>query len=293
MNRRKQTFLLFLFLVAALPAFTQPGYPQQYKEWRKKRIEALKAENGWLNLVGLLWLEHGKNTFGSGSNNHLVFPPESIPKYAGYFQRNGDSVTLVTADKVNITINGIPVKNTLLLANDSSVSPVCAYRSLRWTIIKRGERMGIRLRDLNSPAVKNFHDIAIYPLRDSWKITATLHTENIPATIPITNVLGQTSEQKVAGRLTFKINNTEYSLDALEEDGELFIIFADATNKKETYPSGRFLYAVKPAPGGTTVLDFNKAINPPCAFTPYATCPLPPRQNRLPVAITAGEKRAH
>lgn len=167
------------------------------------------------------------------------------------------------------------------------------YRSLRWTIIKRSERIGIRLRDLNSPAVKNFHDIATYPFRDSWRITATLHTEKVPATIPVTNVLGQTSDQKVAGRLVFKINNTEYSLDALEEGDELFIIFGDATNKKETYPSGRFLYAKKPAAGETTILDFNKAINPPCALTPYATCPLPPKQNRLAVAITAGEKRSH
>lgn len=290
MNRLKQIFTFVLLIISSFSSLAQQ---QEFKAWHNKRIQDLKAENGWLNLVGLLWLEQGKNTFGSGANNHLVFPPGSIPKYAGFFERSGDSVTLTADDKVQITVNNQPVKKALLFSNDSSVSPVIGYNSLRWTIIKRGTRIGIRLRDLNSPAVKNFHDIATYPFRNTWSISATLHTENVPATIPITNVLGQTSDQKVAGRLVFKINNTEYSLDALEEGDELFIIFGDATNKKETYPSGRFLYAKKPATGGTTILDFNKAINPPCAFTPYATCPLPPKQNRLAVAITAGEKRSH
>lgn len=288
----KKAPVLFLFLISFFCSFSQPGNQQEFNTWHKQRIQDLKAEDGWLNLVGLLWIEEGANNFGSAADNRLVFPKGSIPAHAGYFERHGDSVYLTAHNKVPVTVNGKPASHTLLFPADS-VAPVAAYRSLRWTIIKRGERIGIRLRDLNSPAVKNFHDIPSYRYSETWRINARLQTENVPATIPITNVLGQTSDLKVAGRLQFRINNTDYSLDALEEGDELFIIFGDATNKSDTYPSGRFLYAKKPAADGTVLLDFNKAFNPPCAFTPFATCPLPPKQNRLAVAVTAGEKRTH
>jgi uncharacterized protein (DUF1684 family) len=161
---------------------------------------------------------------------------------------------------------------------------------LRWTIIKRGDKIGVRLRNLKSSAAIDFKGVPRFAVDSFWRIAATLQPAGNGANILITNVLGQTSVQKSPGKLVFKFNGAQYSLDALEEGNELFIIFADATSGSTTYPSGRFLSAKKPDADGHTVIDFNKAYNPPCAFTDYATCPLPPKQNDLPFPVTAGEK---
>ncbi len=280
-------------VLTTLPGRTQTTgeYRKEMERWGKQRITDLKAENGWLNLAGLFWLENGRNNFGSGAANPIVFPKGAMPKNAGYFYRNGDSVSIHLNKGIFITINGKPVQTALLFQNDTAAPIVAAYRNLRFTIIKRGNRMGIRLRNLAHPGLVQFKGIKRYLLDSTWNIPATLQTGSPDATIGITNVLGQTTQLKLAGRLQFTRNNQTYTLDALEEGNELFIIFADATNKKNTYPSGRFIYVQKPGPNGQTFIDFNKAINPPCAFTPYATCPLPPPQNRLPIAVTAGEQR--
>jgi uncharacterized protein (DUF1684 family) len=153
--------------------------------------------------------------------------------------------------------------------------------------------MGVRLRDLGHPSLKSFKGIDRFPVDAAWKLEAILKTDSIRKTIPIRNVLGQTTEQYSPGKLQFTIEGKLYSLDALEEEDQLFIIFGDQTNGESTYPSGRFVYVAKPGPDGKTVIDFNKSYNPPCAFTPHATCPLPPRQNQLPLSIVAGEKNFH
>ena len=284
-------FILFVLLCLNGNTQTTGSYQQEINNWHKQRIRDLKAENGWLNLTGLLWLEQGRNNFGSAADNQLVFPKGTIPKHAGYFYRDNDTVSMTIFTGVPVTIMGKPVNNSLLFQNDTTVPVISAHGNLRWTIIKRGNRLAVRLRNLDHAQLKQFKGIKRFPVDTAWKITATLQTKHLAGTIPITNVLGQTSNLKLAGRLHFTINNQSYSLDALEEGDELFIIFADATNAKKTYPSGRFLYVNKPGADGQIFIDFNKAINPPCAFTPFATCPLPPRQNRLPVPVTAGEQR--
>lgn len=284
-------FTILLTVAVCSHAQMPVSYRQEMDNWCRQRVTQLKAENGWLNLAGLFWLENGKNSFGSATYNQIVFPKGSIPKKAGFFYRSGDTVSISAHKNVWFSINGKPVQQAILFQYDTATPVVTAYQNLRWTIIKRGNRLGIRLRNLNHPQLKKFKGINSFPLDTLWKTTATVQTENLAGTIPITNVLGQTTNLKLAGRLHFILNNQTYTLDALEEGNELFIIFADATNKQNTYPSGRFLYVPKPGANGQTVIDFNKAINPPCAFTPYATCPLPPQQNRLPVAITAGEQR--
>ncbi|MFC4233490.1 DUF1684 domain-containing protein [Parasediminibacterium paludis] len=267
----------------------QNRYEQVINNWHSKRIESLKAENGWLNLVGLFWLEEGKNTFGSDQQNNIVFPSGSIATKAGYFERKGNIVKLVAADDVNITINGNPVKEAIIFHPDSTKTPTVVAGNLKWTIIKRDNKIGIRLRDIKSLALATFKGIERFPIDSTWKIEATIQSSP-KARIEITNVLGQTNEQQSPGKLLFTLNGKQYSLDALEEGNELFIIFGDATSGKTTYPAGRFLYANKPDANGKTILDFNKAYNPPCAFTDFATCPLPPKQNILQIAITAGEK---
>jgi uncharacterized protein (DUF1684 family) len=287
------------YRLPALLAFTLAGthanaqstaYQKEIETWHARRIQNLKADNGWLNLVGLYWLDEGQNSFGSGSQNKIVFPAGTIPGAAGYFERKGNTVKVVTTNNVTLQIAGKAVTEAIIFGKDSTPPPVVSYGSLKWTIIKRDDKIGIRLRDLKSPLAANFKDIDRFPVDTAWTLPATLRSDDQPHGIAITNILGQTNEQKSPGKLVFTVNGQQYTLDALEEGNELFIIFGDATSGVSTYPSGRFLSVKKPDANGRTTIDFNKAYNPPCAFTPYATCPLPPRQNILPVAITAGEK---
>ena len=268
----------------------QTSYEDSINDWHQQRIGNLKKETGWLNLAGLYWLRPGKNSFGSGDEVQIKFPKETIPADAGYFELAGTTVSLHTNEQTPVYINNELKKDAVIFSADSSGQVVCRYGSLRWTIIKREDKIGIRLRDLNSTELKSFTGIDRFPVDSNFRVTALLREPVFPASVLITNVLGQTMAEPSPGKLFFTLKGKQYSLDALEEDGELFIIFGDATSGEETYPAGRFLYAKKPGKDGKTVLDFNKAYNPPCAFTPYATCPIPPKQNILPVAITAGEK---
>ncbi len=269
----------------------QPSaYTQEIESWHRSRITNLKAANGWLNLAGLFWLNEGKNSFGSDPGNTIVFPQGTITASAGYFERTGYTVKIVIQNNPDVRVNGAAVKEAVIYGGDSSRPSVVSYGSLRWTIIRRDDKIGVRLRNLESPQATAFKDIERFPVDSAWKIRATLRKEQQPQTIAIANVLGQISQQQTPGKLVFTIRDKQYTLDALEEGDELFIIFADGTNGKTTYPSGRFLSVKKPGADGLTTIDFNKAYDPPCAFTPYATCPLPPKQNVLDLDITAGEK---
>lgn len=290
---KRCVFLLCLLVGGSSLAQTPDAYTQSVNQWHKEREAGLKRENGWLNLVGLYWLSPGKNTFGTAKNNNVVFPKGSVEEYAGYFELGADNtVTVVPAEYVAIKVNGAPVTRAIIFHNDSTRVPTTSYKNLRWTVIRRNDKIGIRLRDLQSAALTAFNGIERYPVSAAWKVNALLEKTGTPDRIDITNVLGQTSQQKAAGRLSFSIGGKHYSLDALDEGGpDLFVVFADQTNVSETYPSGRFLSVNRPDANGNTVIDFNKSYNPPCAFTDYATCPLPPPQNRLSIAVPAGEKK--
>jgi uncharacterized protein (DUF1684 family) len=277
-------------LNTAVRAQTTVSYQQEIEGWHGERIQKLKAPNGWLNLVGLYWLEEGNNPFGSGQQNKVIFPTGTIVESAGIFERTGNKVKLVTLNNTLIKVNDKPVTEAVIYDKDSTRQPVIAYGNLRWTIIQRDDKIGVRLRNLKSAEATAFKDIDRFPVDTAWRISATLQVAGQARSIAITNILGQTNQQQTPGKLVFAIEGKQYSLDALEEGDELFIIFGDETSGKTTYPSGRFLYAKKPGADGKTILDFNKAYNPPCAFTNYATCPLPPKENILPVAVTAGEK---
>jgi hypothetical protein len=264
-------------------------YQQEIDTWHSRRVQDLKAPNGWLNLVGLYWLDEGASSFGAGTQNKITFPAGTIAEQAGTFQRTGNTVRLI-AQNAEIKVDGKVVKDAVIFDKDSARQPVVSSGHLRWTIIQRGEKIGIRLRDLGSPLVTQFKDIDRFPVDTTWKIQAVLQPQDQTPTIAITNILGQTNQQPSPGKLVFTVDHKQYTLDALEEGDQLFIIFGDETSGKTTYPSGRFLAVKKPGAGGLTTIDFNKAYNPPCAFTSFATCPLPPRQNILPFAVTAGEK---
>lgn len=270
--------------------FDLNAYKTEIEQWHQKRIADLKSANGWLNLAGLFWLKEGVSTFGSDESNDIVFPKDKIPAKAGLFLLQNGVVTITSLPEVKIFSNEKPIKTGVIFHSDSTRQPTLAHGSLQWFIIKRDNQFGVRLRDLESTTVTEFQGIGRYEVDPEFRAEAMLETSSVPKKIDITNVLGQTSAQDSPGTLVFKINGKEYRLDALEEGEELFVIFGDPTNEKETYPSGRYVYADKPGADGKTILDFNKAYNPPCAFTPFATCPLPPLQNVLPIAITAGEK---
>jgi uncharacterized protein (DUF1684 family) len=270
---RLKTFFGATVLVMALTAAS--NYPTEIAQWRQHREAALLAEGGWLSLTGLFWLHEGANPFGKDPANEIAL--EDGPAHAGMLElRNG---------VVTVTMDG-----TAREVKPDSADVVKAGR-LNLFVIKRSDKYGIRVKDPESPARRGFHGLESYPANEAYRITAKWVAE--PRKIPILNVLGQTEDSDSPGYAVFSLGGKELQLHPiLEEPGatELFYIFRDETAGKETYGAGRFLYSEMPKEG-KVVLDFNKAYNPPCVFTPYATCPLPPPENRLTVRIEAGEKK--
>ena len=266
---------------------------EDIKQWDEKRISSLKSANGWVNLAGLFWLTKGENKFGAASSNEIVFNDPRFPSLIGTFVLTDKEVIWKTAPGNDVYNKQEKVEQLSIFQLNNSQGVQLSYGTFRWTIIKREDRVGVRFRDLDHPNLKTFQHIERYKPSSKWKVEARLEP-GLYATVSITNVLGQTYQQPSPGKIVFEIDGKKYKLDAVDEGGdELFILFGDETNAEFTYESGRFMYIPKPDANGKTVVDFNKALNPPCAFSVFATCPLPPKQNVLPIAVTAGEKRVH
>lgn len=263
-------------------------YISEIQQWHQKRINNLKKEKGWLNLVGLYWLKEGENTFGSAADNDIKFP-QNAPKHIGTLFLKDSIVSVKINKNVTVTHNGNLV-NEIQLADDMSGNPtVLETGTLRWYIIKRGDRYGVRLRDIDAPLVKKFKDIKMFPINEDWRFEALFKPYPQPKHILIPTIIGTKEEDVSPGKLVFTKDGKTYTLDAIDEGDSFFIIFADETSGEETYGAGRFLYTDKPDSTGKVILDFNKAYNPPCVFTKYATCPLPPEGNYLKLKVTAGE----
>lgn len=275
------------------PAEAKPfDLEAETRAWHQKRVSNLTSEDGWLTLVGLHWLKEGDNRFGSAEEkNDLVFPA-GTPEHIGTLTLKGGKVTLAVQPGVPLTRGGQPFTGGAL-RNDMEGQPdVLSLGTLRFFVIRRGEKFGIRVRDTEAQARKQFHGIPTWPVSTAWRIEGRFEPAATPRKMAIPTVLGTVDEMQSPGTVVFTVNGQEYRLDPVQEPGDdkLFIIFADQTNRSESYGAGRFLYADLPK-DGKVVLDFNRAYNPPCAFSPYATCPLPPPQNRLKVRVEAGEKR--
>lgn len=281
---------LLLLLAGCEKDTGSPEYVKSIKQWHEKRIARLKTETGWLNLVGLYWLQEGKNTFGSAKDNDIVFP-EKAPAHIGTFILNESSVTVKISPEVKVTTGSRLVTDMQLRDDLSDSTTVMSLDSFRWFIINRNGKYGVRLRDLDAPLIKEFSGIDTYPVNEEWKVEAKFEPYPAPKVIEIPNIIGSFEKDTVSGKLVFTIDSKSYTLDPVNEGNKFFIIFADETNGEETYGAGRFLYTDKPDSSGMVDLDFNKAYNPPCAFTKYATCPLPPKDNYLHLKITAGEKK--
>ncbi len=266
---------LLAMLLAGTALMAVSAYETSLAQWRRDREASLRAEGGWLSVAGLFWLHDGANHFGKDASNDIALPDG--PAHAGSFELHDG--------KVMVEMEG----GRRELHPDSA--DVAQVGRLKLYAIKRADRYGIRLKDPASEYRREFHGLEYFPAREEYRVTAKFVAE--PRKIPILNVLGQTDQQECPGYAQFRLGGRELRLyPVLEEPGakELFFIFRDQTAGKETYGAGRFLYSDLPR-DGEVVLDFNKAYNPPCAFTPYATCPLPPPENRLPVRIEAGEKK--
>jgi len=267
----------WLALAAAAAVLAAATYSDEIAAWRKQREERLKADGGWLSVAGLFWLHEGANPFGRDAANEIVLPDG--PARGGEFQLH--------EGKVTVKVDG---QERELWADSADVAKV---GRLSLFVIKRGDRYGIRMKDPDSEYRREFKGIEYWGPKEEYRVKAKWVAE--PARIPVLNVLGQTEDMESPGYALFRLNGQDLRLrPVFEEPGahELFYIFRDQTSGKESYGAGRFLYSDLPK-DGTVLLDFNKAYNPPCAFTPYATCPLPPAENRMAVRVEAGEKSYH
>ena len=297
MRVKRYTTLFFLICMVTVFSSTAQQSKKKYKKeierWDVERLESVKSPTGWVNLAGLFWLNKGTNKLGSASANELVFNKEGFPSLLGTFELNGDKVKWTTASGNEVWYKKNQVDEMEVFNVDSMSSPSLSYSTYRWSVIKREDKIGVRFRDLNNPALAALTHINRFDVNPKWKINAYLEPSTF-STVAITNVLGQTYQQASPGKIVFEVDGKTYKLDAVEETAELLqVIFGDETNGIESYPSGRFLYVTRPGPDGKVVIDFNKSFNPPCAFSPFATCPLPPKQNILPIRVEAGEKTIH
>ena len=291
---KKAAFVL-LVITLTLNSYSQSkALTDSVNNWHKKRIDYLKRDNGWLNLEGLFWLHKGVNTFGSAAGADCHYVNASFPEQLGSFIYEGDSVVWKNTSANTITINKkTTVKEEaykVFSAGASYSDQVMDYGQFSWVIIKREDKVGVRFRNLKANTLLNFKGIERFTVNDNWKLKARL-VQPAQDFLMITNVLGQTTASKNAGTLHFQKDGVDYTLDVIDEGGStLFIVFADQTSGLSTYGAGRFIDVPKPDKDGNTEIDFNIAYNPPCAFTAFATCPLPPKQNRLALKIEAGEK---
>lgn len=267
------------------------AYAKEIAQWQEKRWADLKSETGWLTLVGLFWLKEGENKFGSDSANSIVLPKNKIAANAGSFWLKNGVVTMQTTQP-GMTLNGKEVKTVELKSDAEDKPTILNLGSLTFQVIQRNEKLGLRVKDSQNPDRLNFKNTEFYPADLKWRLEAQFEAYNPPKPMPIMNVLGMESAESSPGAIKFAVDGKEYRLDAITEKDEprLFMIISDQTSGKETYPAGRYLYVDPPDAAGHVIIDFNKAYSPPCAFTKFATCPLPPRQNRLPFPIPAGEK---
>ncbi len=301
--------VLSLWLAATAMAFAadKPATVSAWKTdllaWRAQQAKNLQTPNGWLTVVGLEWLKAGDNTFGSANGNALVIKAPTAPSL-GVVKLNGDSLQLLPPTggyPKGLLVDGKPPANPQTLVSDNPGHPSrITFAAVTITIIHRGDRYGLRIKDSKAAARMHFHGLKWYSPNETYRVQAKWIPYNPPHEVPVPTILGTEVMSEVPGVAEFTLDGKTWRLEPIlesPEDKDLFFIFRDATSKSETYGAGRFLYTPFPDHGltqtGQVELDFNRAENPPCAYTPYATCPLPTPQNRLPIPIAAGQLRYH
>lgn len=284
-------FVLAACMASTTMALADEAYRAEIEKWRRDREASLKADDGWLTVAGLYWLHQGKNTFGTDPANDFLLPEGSAPPSVGSFTfEGGDTVVVTIRDGVTATQHGKPVTRAELRVDKRE--DAIRVGSLSLWLHYSGDRKAIRIRDQNSRLRKEFHGLRWFPVDEQYRVTGTFVPHEKPKPVNLPNILGDIEKFTSPGVVEFTLAGQALKLEALTSGQRLWFIFRDLTSGKETYPAARFLYADAPESGKVT-LDFNKAYNPPCAYNPFTTCPLPSEQNRLRVRIEAGELDYH
>jgi hypothetical protein len=297
------TFAIAMLLpYPSLNAASDDSWQTELESWRAQRAKNLQAPEGWLSLIGLAWLKEGDNPFGSDADNRVQVEAK-IPAHVGVMHVANGKVRLLTPPRgfpKDFQVDGHPAKEQDLVSDDAEQPSKLTVGSITIIVINRDGRFALRIKDPQAATRTGFHGLRWYAPNAAYRVTARWIPYSTPKALDIPTVLGTTTHMPAPGAAEFTIDGQTVRLEPVLEDPkstDLFFIMRDATSKTKTYGAGRFLYTSLPNHGlmqpGELVLDFNRLINPPCAFTPYATCPLPPQQNRLGVAIPAGEQRYH
>ena len=266
------------------------SHDREFENWRRARLQALRSPEGWLTLVGLAWLEDGDNPVGAAEENSVVLPAGKAPLYAGKFVVAEDRVSFLPVAGSGLLFDGQPVPPPSLVTDADGKPTMIESGSLRFYVIERAGRRAVRVRDLDSPLLAQFSGLDYFPAAPSWKIAARYEPYDEPKSIEIPNVMGGVFEEQSPGALVFSVNGEMYRMDTIGNGANRLLVFGDGTNGGETYGGGRFMQLDLPSEAGSMELDFNKSYNPPCVFTPYATCPLPPPRHRIRADVEAGEK---
>lgn len=270
------------------------AYEREIRDWRATRQERLLRPDGWLSLVGLHWITPGTTFVGSAKENgtRLSLGPDQLGMLT--LEKNG-SARLRLAEGAEVLVDGEPAEGEVALVSDADGKPtVVAFNrgDASFVLIERSGRHALRVRNAMARTRTSFPGIDYFEINPDFRFEARFEAHPPGKTIDIVNMLGMVEPMANPGRVVFEKDGVSHSLEALDEgDGQLFFVFADRTSGHETYAASRMLYAAPAGKDGTTVLDFNRAYNPPCAFTPYSTCPMPPPENRLDLRIEAGEKK--
>jgi uncharacterized protein (DUF1684 family) len=300
MSRR--TAFVASLIAAMLTACSGPvtdaaAHRAEVDAWHAKREARLVSETGWLTLVGLYWFKPGENSFGRAPSNALVLDHAALPDTLGAFNLAEGQVFFTARPGAEVTHEGQAVSALALQPDSAEAGPtMLAAGTLRFYVIERAGRLGLRVRDTQHPLRTAFTGVERYPVDPAWVFDAEWLPYVPPKPIKIGTIIGTVEEMPAWGQFRFRKGLTTYALDAVLEvpgDTELFVMFKDVTSGRGTYGAGRYMYIPIPAdptkPGRVRV-DFNRAYNPPCAFNQFATCPLPPAQNRLAISVTAGER---
>ena len=274
--------LLSLFVYA-------DDYDNEINSWKQKRVESLNRN--WLSLIDLHWINKEQTTIGS-ENCDITVSVKRFPKKIGSLTKNGRKV-FFQPNVDGVVCEQQAVKENMCIFEEGVIKKKLAYKSLLWFVTSRSGKLAVRVRDYENEDVGTMVEIPRFPTNKKWKLQAKYITFSQPKTIEITNILGMKSEDVVPGKIVFTVDEKQYSLEPVLSGQSLFIMFQDATTGKSTYQVGRYMSVNIPKNGESIVLDFNKAYNPPCAYTPYATCPMVPEQNRLPLTIDVGEKHSN
>lgn len=290
---RKRIFPLLVaatLLACESPASdNQASYFDEVEEWRAGRIERLMAPYGYINLVGLYWMENARATFGGDSGSELRFP--GVSGRIGTFSVVPGGLNMSVEEGVDVRVEGAAVSEFFLPDDLSNQSITATYGTLAWGVVNRQGKVGIRLWDFDSPARSALPPIPYYAVDPGWRVTAKLRRYDEPKVMQVDTVIeGLGWNPESPGVVEFERNGKKYFLEAYTSGDRLFYVFGDRTNRDETYPAGRFLYSAMPGDDDVLVLDFNQAYNPPCVFNDFATCPVASPRNRLPISVTAGEK---